>query len=296
MQPRTLRPSPAILISSIAFSFSYSVRVETASGTLITDLARAEAIASAGINRAILGISHKQREQRWQLNGRRYAIPWPDAKLAVTMRSEAGKIDINYAPQTLLSKLFRNQLPGTDGAALAATLLDWRDRDNRTSAQGAEANEYLNAGRSYVPANGPLATVSELAQVMGFDGEQVEALRPYITVYSRRPKVDALNAPAAVLSSLPGIDAALAEEFVAAREVALQTGDKVDLGLLQPASRYIELRGSSSLVSVEVSVTLDNGYRYRENAVVRVSPGNAAYEVIYRLPLQELAPANAEAA
>ena len=108
-----------ILLTTIAAGFSHAVRVETATATHVTDEVRAEAAAIAAIHRAIVGTGATEPDLRWKVDGRRYEIPWPNAKLAVTLRSEAGKVDINHAPGPILIGLINAVGGGGNAVAMA---------------------------------------------------------------------------------------------------------------------------------------------------------------------------------
>ena len=229
-----------VLLTTIGIGFSYAVKVESHTGSALADRVRTEAIADAGIRRALLGLQAKAKGDRWKSDGRIYEIPWPDATLRITMRAENGKIDLNAAPRELLAGLFSSQLSDVDGEALADAVIDWRDRDDRRSPNGAEAGDYRAAGRGYEPANSRFNSVAELSQVMGFDGESMQKVKPISPC--TRERINALSADEAVLAAIPNVGPDLAAQFVAGREQALDLGDKVDTGLLAGASRYLENR------------------------------------------------------
>src|SRR3546814_12846249 len=59
---------------------------------------------------------------------------------------EAGKVDLNTAPQELLARLMR--VGGADEATadrVAAAITDWRDADDLRRPQGAELQDYAAA-------------------------------------------------------------------------------------------------------------------------------------------------------
>jgi general secretion pathway protein K len=279
-----------ILLTVIGISFGFAVRIETGAGTLLADQVRAEAAATAGIRRAVLGLLATERELRWHTDGRQYEIPWPDATLRVSMRAENGKIDLNYAPRQLLAGLFENLLPGADADALADAVIDWRDRDDRRSAQGAEDFEYRAAGR-WGPANSRFTSVAELSQVLGFDAAMVSTLTPHLTVFARRPRIDPVAANATVLAAIPGISPTLAEQFVVERDAALAADTEPDLRLLAPGSRYLDTRGTGSVASIRSEARLEGGASAVIEAVINLRARGQAYEVLdWRQPLPDQPP------
>ncbi|MET0049125.1 MAG: hypothetical protein ABW066_15195 [Sedimenticola sp.] len=278
-----------LLLTTIAASFAYSVRVETMGGIGLTDRVNAEAIANAALHRTVFGLLVKDRKQAWVADGRVYEIPWPDTKVSVRIRSESGKVDLNYAPRELLEGLFETLLEDYDTTALAAAVIDWRDKDTRPLPEGAEVEEYLRAGRRHGPPNSHFTTLSELAQVMGFDGTSMEILRPHITIHSRRAKLDATVASPLVLAVIPGIDRATAEEFVETRRQRLDAGLPIDLTELGTGARHLESRARATALAIETDVELPNGHKVREQTVIRLmAKGNRFEYLDWRsLPLDD---------
>jgi general secretion pathway protein K len=274
-----------ILLTGIGLAFGFAVRVETASGTALIDQVKAEAAAAAGVRRAIHGLLAEEESIRWQADGRTYLVPWTDSELQVDLRTENGKIDLNYAPAQLLAGLFEQLFPAADAEALADALLDWRDRDDRPGKRGAERDEYAALGRGG-PANQRLASVDELAQVIGFDARMVQRLRPYVTVYAMRPRIDPQTATVEVLAAVPGLNRQLAEAFIASRTPQADDGPG-NLGMLAPGARYLEARRTANVVRIRAEAVQPDGYRAAVEAVVRLSGrGGRTYEVLdWRMPL-----------
>jgi len=74
---------------------------------------------------------------------------------------EASKLNINTATKKQLM-----QLAGMT-EEIAGAIIDWRDEDNNTGAEGAEAEHYLNLHPGYAIRNGPFRTIRELLLVKG---------------------------------------------------------------------------------------------------------------------------------
>ena len=77
---------------------------------------------------------------------------------------EASKININTADAATLAKL-----PNMT-SQLVDCLLDYRDRDSDTRAEGAEQDYYSGLKIPYAIKNGPLGTMEELLLIKGFTG------------------------------------------------------------------------------------------------------------------------------
>jgi len=268
-----------VLLTLLGTGFGRAVRVESRAGIAADERLRLEAAALAGVARGIHGLLITDPERAWRLDGRSYEIPWTDASLRVTMRSENGKIDINFAPAPLLAGLFEALLPDADADALADAVLDWRDGDDRRRPKGAEAADYAAAGRSYGPANRPFRSPWTLSQVLGLNGAAVERLLPYVTIHARRPRVDPFSADARVLAAIPGIEPEAAEAFVAQRRRTTE-GGPVDLQPLSGGSRYLDRRPSTGLASIRVEARAPSGGRLIREAVVRLKGRSQGYEIL----------------
>ena len=274
-----------ILLTTIGMAFGFAVRTESASGLALSESVKAEAIATAGVRRAILGLLLKDREARWRTDGRTYVIPWADAALHASIRAENGKIDINYAQQPLLEGLFELLLPDTEPQVLAAAVLDWRDRDDTPRTEGAEQEDYEAVGRRG-PTNAPFASIEELAQVLGFDSHMLEQLRPYVTVYGRNARVNAVSAGVRVIAAIPGISTEIAEQFVNDRDAKIAEGEgkdedeTPDFSLLSAGDRYLDKRTNASLVNIRASARLAGGASAIVEAVVLLGNRGKPYEIL----------------
>ncbi|MEJ2577095.1 MAG: type II secretion system protein GspK [Gammaproteobacteria bacterium] len=282
-----------ILLTGIGLAFGFAVRVETGSGSILLDQVRAEAAAAAGVRRAVYGLLADDERLRWQADGRAYQMPWADANLRISMLTETGKIDLNYAPAPLLEGLFANLFPDVDAAALSAAVVDWRDRDDRPGEGGAERDAYAALGRPG-PANQRLASVDELAQVIGFDAAMVDRLRPHVTVYAMRPRIDALTADLEVLAAVPGLTRAAAAQFVANRPQQADGDARPDLRALAAGARYLESRRRVNVVRIRAEATQPDGFTATVEAVVRISGrGGGNHEILdWRVPLPDSAAAD----
>lgn len=258
-----------VLLTSIAMAFSIHVRTDTRAAGGLTEQVKLRAAADAAIARGIARLLDSQRSRTAIEWGTAYEMPWPDANLRVTMASESAKIDINYAPRALLVGLFQQVLADAPADQLADALMDWRDRDDRRSPQGAEADDYHAAGRSVVPSNRPFTSISELAQVMGFNAERLAAISPHITVFARRPRIDPYSAGATVLAAVPGLDIEQAEAFVAYRAGQQAAGEPVRLDTLGPGIRYLERRPVPGAVRLHAVAKSTAGRTLHREAVVR---------------------------
>lgn len=262
-----------ITMSGMATGFAFAVRHETRAAADLASRARAQAAAEAALRFAVLALGDDDRETRWQANGLRHKVPWPEADITVAVQAESGRMDLNLAPRELLVGLFEQVLGEVDHEALADAVIDWRDRDDEPGLEGAEYDEYARAGYAYGPSNRPFQSVHELSRVMGFDRDTDQTLAPYLTIYGRMPRINAISAHPVVLAAVPDISLAEAEDFVRYRDSALAAGERLDFAILQKGRRFLDTRVDQRAYALMTEVTLPDGTEYREHAVVRIAPG-----------------------
>jgi len=141
------------------------------------------------------------RHDLWARAGDIDLIEDPDIDLHLDIEDTAARINLNgFLEQGAVpekGRLYLQQLlagviaimPGRpeelnyDPLELAANLVDWIDKDE-VSADGApEDQRYQRRNPPHRAPNRPLLSVDELRFVEGFDGQLVDALRQFVTVY-----------------------------------------------------------------------------------------------------------------
>jgi general secretion pathway protein K len=248
-----------VILTVIALAFSRQVRTEIQLTANYQNQAKALALAEAGVWRAVMMISHRSAAaltgDAIQLDGRLYPLDTEFGDLQVSLQSSQGLIDLNRAPEALISSLVQKVVANAQQAeAVTAALFDWRDEDDLRRLGGAEHSDYLADNLGYGPTNGPLISVAELARVYGVTPEIYQALRPYVTVNSGEARVDISTAPSFVLSALPGMSDSLVSSVLAAR-INMTTG--MNLASMPNATRqYI---GAGQLTAVEISSLAEVG-------------------------------------
>jgi hypothetical protein len=117
--------------------------------------------------------------------------------------------------------------------SLVDAILDWRDPDDDSRPNGAERAWYEERQR-FVPRNGPIADVRELARIRGLD--QVSGLD---SVFGVEPgRIPLGRAPRAVLMAIPGFTEELANRIAELRERRALPADLLTLaGALSPSAR-----------------------------------------------------------
>jgi len=272
-----------VLLSVVAASFAFSMRIETRLAANLVDRTRAQAIADAGIYRGIAALLANTDRPRWVTDGRAYVLPFGIGNMRIRLLSENGKVDLNGAPEALIQGLLRSlaesgELPDAEQAArIAAAILDWRDPDQRVRSGGAEDGDYRAAGSAFGARDGAFLSVAELNQVLGVDAETYAQLAPWVTVHSWAPQVDPMSAPRTVLLAVPGLDAGVVDRFLAAREESYarqtQGGNeptRLPIELLSPGARYLS-RSNSRVYTVDAEGELPGGARAGRRAVIQLT-------------------------
>jgi type II secretory pathway component PulK len=139
------------------------------------------------------------------------------------------RLDLNLARPEALRALIGND-------SLTDALLDWRDADSVPRPHGAELDWYA-ARRLRRPRNGPLADVTELRLVRGFDSTRVERLRAFLTTRGTQ-QVDLNLVPEEVLVTLPALTPVAINAILLRREIHRPiSGPDELISILPPAAR-----------------------------------------------------------
>lgn len=124
-------------------------------------------------------------------------------RVRMTVRSERGKVDLNFADQALLAALFRSAGAPQDKAdALAAAVEDWRDGDDLVRLNGAEKKHYLDAGLKHVPENKPFRSAGEAQRILGMTPRIFACIVGEITVLTQSPGIEVAHAASALQREL----------------------------------------------------------------------------------------------
>lgn len=207
-----------ILLGLIAASFLREARVSIALARNATENANAEALADAGVQRAMLGLLDPDPATAWRADGRVYRFALGEGSITVRIQDEAGKIDLVHAPAAMLASLF--EAVGADletAHRLADAILDYADRDSDRRPGGAEDSDYVAAGRKDGAKDGPFERKEELMKVLGMTPALYKAVAPYVTVYSGRSDVNLSTAPDIVLRTIPNLTAHELDQIKSAR-------------------------------------------------------------------------------
>ncbi len=255
-----------VLLTALIGAFALTARIESLQGRVLSQGVVADEAARAGLEYALVRINDDDPRRQWQPDGRDYAWRFGAARLQLKIVDESGKIDLNTADATLLAGLWQAQGVDQDQAArLASAILDWRDGDVFSQAQGgAEDPQYAEADLPYGAKDAPFESVAELQQVLGMTPALYAMAEPHLTVYGGIERPDPRFADGVVLQAL-GLDA---DALLAQRNAPAD-----------PSSPQTFLGFGSGTYSIDSRARLPDGRETVLRAVVRTGanriPGSA---------------------
>jgi general secretion pathway protein K len=248
------------LLSVMALEFCFAMRTEVNITRNYKEETQLYFMAQGGIQRAIAELVYKNDDaiqaklrpaqnsklikaedalpppETWRADGRPYSVAYGAGEAEVRVTSEAGRVNLNRASESLLRRVVQSFLEmGEQRDVVVDSILDWRDPDDFHRVNGAENDYYHSLSEPYDCKNADFDSVEELLLVRGVtpelfygrkkdaaeeDGEKVPAIgfKDVFTVFSTTSQVDVNAAPAEVLKVVLGIPYSVAKRIVEARE------------------------------------------------------------------------------
>ena len=241
-----------------------------------TNRIQADALVTAGVELTAYRLTAIKQEVR-PTSGTFDARLGP-ARISVTFRSEAARIDLNSAPKALLIGLITGfGVAASDAAGYVDHILAWR-APTELGEDDPENSFYRTSGATYLPRHAPFPAPEELWLVRGIPPLVIENMLPFVTVFSNLATINILDAEPQVVAALPG----MAPENL--QKVLAQRGDPA----LDPQS-LLGLAGSgegaslaaSKAYRITIAVAFDNGRRTGAEAVILLlEGGDEPYRVL----------------
>jgi general secretion pathway protein K len=249
------------LLTALIGAFALTAKTEGLQGRVLHRGLIASEVARAGIEYALTRTADADPARQWLPDGRPYTWQFGDAQVEIRLVDENGKVDLNQADPTLLTAFF--QVLGLDqeqAARMSSAILDWRDPDSLTQANGGgEDEDYAAAERPYGAKDASFESVAELEQVLGMTPELYARAAPHLTVYSGRTRPDPAFATSEVLQAM-GLDPAQ----VMSRRRAWNPGSGAPAPMLPGGEPLVS--GNSGTYSIDSRARLREG----REAVLRV--------------------------
>ncbi|MGL4232254.1 MAG: general secretion pathway protein GspK [Casimicrobium sp.] len=273
-----------VFLSIIALSFSESQRLASQIASNMLNAARSQAAADGAVHKMLYELSKPRvsdaqlEENRWKANGIAYEWTENGVLVSVSGRSEAAKIDVNFAAEALLKNLFVSAgVEDGEADSIVAAIRDWTDADILKRPNGAEADDYRAAGKKILPTNDFFVAVEELQNVMGMTPQLYLAVSPYLTVHSRSAGIDPQTAPLDVLLKIPNLDAGQVATWVETRDAALR--DNIPVPPLTFSSPYFATGGGATRIRAEANTS--DGVSASREATVRLGGAPGAHPQFY---------------
>jgi general secretion pathway protein K len=265
-----------VLLSVMAAGHGRNAHMATQLAAHQLDVAQLRRSAEAGVMLAIMELLAQGRPQPWPVDGSAQSVEIQGNLVSIAIRDARGLVDLNSASPLLLASLIT--ITGADAASQAAlvdAILDWRDTDDLTRLNGAEAAAYSPETTGWSIHNGPFSTIDELRYVSGMTNEYIDLIAPLVTVYSHRNGVEMEYAPPELVAALTGTEIDVADNTPVA-----VTG--------QDSGRRVGGARAGEFHVYVVAPSADTGATATLEAVVRTAPTAAIPYVIlnWRTPMR----------
>lgn len=272
----------AALLALLAAGFASAVRANLRLTSSAVQGAKAEALADAGVELAVLSLIAGGPDRRFPIDGSLRSCKMLGLGLVrLRVQDAGGRVSLNLAGERMLQALFIGLGAERDVAStMSDAILDYRDADSNRRANGAERPEYLAAGRGLGPKNAPFDTVEELNQVLRLDPALVVLALPHLTVHSATAGLDARTTTrelAAILS-------------LGADQLPLRVGAATIAGVGIPGEFITN--SPQKVFWVASEARLENGAVFVREAVVELQSTRAATP-LYKMWKRGVMPADA---
>jgi len=246
-----------VLLTLMAAAISATSR---SSGQLTNNLryaTQARYAAEAGMQWAFWGLDIPADQIPWLADGSVYEMPLADMLIQVAVVDENGKIGLNVATEAMLKPLLvAAEVDDSRVDSLVDAILDWRDDDDLTRLNGAEDEDYLQAGLEWESKDAPFESIMELKQILGMDDQVFSAIRDSVTVHSGKRNVNPLVAPKLVLMALSDMDEGQAEQYIEDRRRLHNEGEKASDTLLTSSFFSTSMRGVNYTIHTQAVIDL----------------------------------------
>lgn len=236
-------------------------------------------IAKSGDSTGLRAMGPQTKEDSggpWLGDQRPHGLELPDGMVEVTIADEGGKININKAPEGLLTSFFMALgLPEVQIRIMVDSLQDWRASGSYPRLYGAKSAYYLSLDPPYVAKNGKFETVEELAWVRGFEASPlIPRLSRCLTVQDTQSGINLNAAPLEVLLAL-GFSRDAAQNIIATRQaIPLQNFQDIPQASENPLlsqGAHISFQSSPFFTITSTGMVKKNRGRRTIRAIVRLA-------------------------
>ena len=270
------------LLAVMAASFASSTRTEARLARNQEENAKAEALADAGVHRAVFGLLDFDPETRGGPAVTSRRSRWAKATCRSRVEDEDGKIDLNAAPLELIEGLLRGARAARRGGA-ADGRSDRRLPRSRTASPSRSAPRTTPISRR-PPAGRRRPAVRDgkrAAARARHDAELYERVRPYVTVYSGAEGVDITRASRPVLEALPGITPSVVEALLTAGARGSTRSVLIGGPAAPGGARRSVVPSREVVFTIRALGRTSGGGHFLRQAVIELDPGRDQPFLIY---------------
>lgn len=267
------------LCSALAMATAVSFRSFAGIAAIDRDRVQGDALLTAGLEGAA-GVAMGWPDK--PLLDRTASFALSTGTVRAEISDEGGRIDIGKAPADLLAGLLLSiGAPPSQADTVARAIVTRRSRDRDQSSDAARPNASVASPQK--DGDSFFTDVGQIAKIPGMRPEWVSAIRPLTTLFGAET-VNPLTAPAGVIASLPGVDKARLQAFLAARRSTPNDADR--LGTILGAGQRFLVAQPQQVASVRLAATLADGYATAARAIIVVLPQDQQpYRVLVWTPL-----------
>ena len=249
-------------LSVLASIYSVYVVNSAAAFAVQDEQLRGEALVSAALELT----AYKHLAEKTHPTSGQFSFHFGQANIAVKFRSETARIDLNAAPKQLLAGLFRalGARP-EDADTYGERIVAWRTV--HADAQDSEASAYRLAGLGYQPRGAKFPHANELSLVRDIPTSLAGRALKFVTVYSGRPQVNILDAPAEVIAALPGMSSDRVNAFLVQRDASSQDAKSL---LPAEAQQFATAEGGKA-IRVLTRIVFDNDRQQSAETVILIT-------------------------
>lgn len=211
-------------------------------------------------------------DERWIADGRLYEMQTGDVSLRIRALAEPARFDLNSGNvETLAALLEELDVSTLTARRIAGAAADWRDTDDVTGDNGAEAAAY-RAGNRPPPGNRPFIAVEEFRQILGVDAAIFAAAEPYLTLYGGEA-VAGRYAPPRLIEAT-GVSAGEARRILTARN-----GDR-GIPEVDGSAQFDPAQPSAYAIFVEAEAS--SGARLSREIIISLPGSGGLYDTLSR--------------
>jgi general secretion pathway protein K len=215
----------------------------------------------------------------WQGDQQPHVLELPDGKVEIRIGDESGKININFAPEGVLSRFFAGLgIAEPQIRTMVDSIQDWRAKGDSPRPYGAKSAYYLGLDPPYVAKNSHFETVEELAWVRGFEASPwIPRLSQWLTVQVGDRSINVNTAPLEVLQAV-GFSRGAAQNIMVSRQAMpfrnFQEIPQPDINLALGQSQKISFRSAPFFTITSTGMVKKTKGRQTIKAIVRVDINN----------------------